>query len=139
MTRYLSSSTFCFVFSSEKEAVRFLNMKKWWCFRVPLFLDKWHPLGCSSKNFRQPSNRLLRVMWLPLHLWGEEVFHAIGNRCGGFLAIDEDTQAGEELRWVRILIKGNLRLPKAVTVRVGGWVFRLPIWVEDVASCYFRG
>lgn len=76
-------------------------------------------------------------MGLPLHLWGDELFKSIGDKCGGFSKVDCDTQEGEELRWARILVKGNQSLPEAVTVKVGGWVFRLHIWVKDMGSCYF--
>lgn len=135
--RYLNSSTFCFIFSSEKEATRIFKQKSWFVHGVPLWLDVWHPLGCSSKSRRSPRFRWIRVVGIPLHLWGDEVFKAIGDRCGGVMHIDEDTQAGEELRWARIKVKGVCRLPEVVSMQAGGWVFELTIWVEATSFCYF--
>ena len=35
----------------------------------------------------------MKVVGLPLHLWSREVFRKIGEVCGGFVAVDEDTVA----------------------------------------------
>ena len=33
----------------------------------------------------------MRVLGLPLHLWSQEVLKKIGDCCGGFVAVDDDT------------------------------------------------
>lgn len=135
--RLLGASLVCFVFASEHQANRILHMKKWVFYGEPLYLDRWHPLGCSSKNFKRPKMIWIRVMGIPLHLWGLEVFQAIGDRCGGFVRVDEATHSGEELRWARILVTGSGICPDKVSIDVGGWVFVLPICLEEFGTCMF--
>lgn len=103
----------------------------------PLFLDKWNPLGGCSKAHRRLSSRWIRVMGLPLHLWGTEVFQAIENRCGGYLNIYRLTQSGEEIRWARLLVKCNGSVPELVHIKASRWVFALPVCVESTVSCHF--
>ena len=33
----------------------------------------------------------MEVVGLPLHLWSREVFKSIGESCGGFIVVDEET------------------------------------------------
>ena len=33
----------------------------------------------------------MRVVGLPVHLWSRKILEKIGDVCGGFLAVDEDT------------------------------------------------
>ncbi|RVW73524.1 hypothetical protein CK203_060047 [Vitis vinifera] len=47
----------------------------------------------------------VRVVGLPLHLWSHEVFKRIDDGCGGFVAVDEDTDSLTELQWAQILVK----------------------------------
>ena len=70
-----------------------------------IILDKWNPeVGCLCKDFI--ANEVwVRVVGLPLHLWSTEVFKRIGDWCGGFVAVDEDTVSSSELQWARILVK----------------------------------
>lgn len=136
VVRELNDSLFCFVFASEREAEYILKFN-WSVHGKPLFLDKWHPLGGCSKTHRRLSSRWIRVMGLPLHLWGTEVFRAIENKCGGYLNIDELTQSGEEIRRARVLVKCNGNVPEMVHIKAGGWVFALPVCVESTVSCHF--
>ena len=62
------------------------------CFKEREFpLHKWGPeVGCF-RNESHAKEVWVKVVGLPLHLWSREVFKSIGERCGGFLAIDEET------------------------------------------------
>ena len=53
----------------------------------------------------------------------------IGDACGGFLAVDEDTDKLGELGWARILVKRKKSEPSnTVEVAVGGARFRMQLW-----------
>ena len=52
----------------------------------------------------------MRVVGLSLHLWSHEVFKRIDNGCGGFVAVDEDTDSLTELQWAQILVKLAVRV-----------------------------
>lgn len=56
----------------------------------------------------------------PLHLWSKELIKKIGNVCGGFIVVDEDTACMTNLQWARILVKsvGKI-LPRELHVVIG--------------------
>ena len=56
-----------------------------------LHLERWHPeVGCLHKG-GSLKELWVRVLGLPLHLWGWDVFKKLGGCCGGFFTMDEDT------------------------------------------------
>ena len=62
-----------------------------------IILDRWNPeVGCLCKN-SNADEAWVRVVGLPLHLWSLEVFKRIGDGCGGFVVVDEDTRSLFEL------------------------------------------
>ena len=67
-------------------------------------LHKWGPkVGCF-RNESHAKEVWVKVVRLPLHLWSREVFKSIGERCGGFIVIDEETTFFSQLQWSRILV-----------------------------------
>ena len=71
----------------------------------------------------------MRIVGLPVHLWSRKILEKIGDVCGGFLAIDEDTEMLTELCWARVLVRlGESEPPKVVEVMVGGLRFRIQLW-----------
>ncbi|RVX16300.1 hypothetical protein CK203_014320 [Vitis vinifera] len=77
------------------------------------FLQKWGPeVGCC-RNGSHLKDVWVKVVGLPLHLWSREVFKSIGERCGGFIVVDEDTAFFSELQWARILVKAPGKIRQA--------------------------
>ena len=59
----------------------------------------------------------------------------IGDACGGFLAVDEDTDKLGKLGWARILVKlKKSEPPNTIEVLVGGTRFRMQLWWELSSS-----
>ena len=55
-------------------------------------LRKWgEDLGCSSHG-NSEEKAWVRVVGLPVNLWSRKILEKIGDVCGGFLAVDEDTE-----------------------------------------------
>ncbi|RVX15143.1 hypothetical protein CK203_008051 [Vitis vinifera] len=77
-------------FGDSVEAVPALSLLKEWAY---------------ERNGSHPKEVWVKVVCLPLHLWSREVFKSIGERCGGFIAVDEDTTFFSELQWARILVR----------------------------------
>ena len=73
----------------------------------------------------------IRVVGMPLHLWRKEILKKIGDSCGGFLAIDKETDLRVKVAWARILlkVKGKTR-PTFVHILDWGRSFELQIWWE---------
>ena len=68
-------------------------------------------------------------MGLPVHLWNQNVLKKIGDECGGFITVDEDTSSLVELFWARILVKCKGRdTPKTAEVRAGSRSYLLQLW-----------
>lgn len=51
----------------------------------------------------------MRVMGLHLHLWCQEVFKKLGDSCGGFIAVDQESTHLQHLQWVRVLLRSDGR------------------------------
>ena len=51
----------------------------------------------------------MRVLGLPMHLWGKEFFKRLGDACGGYVTMDVKTEERCHLKWARLLIKSNGR------------------------------
>ncbi|RVX16454.1 hypothetical protein CK203_005910 [Vitis vinifera] len=96
-----------------------------------LFLEKWHPeVGCFCKG-ANVNEAWVRMVGLPLHLWSREVFKLIGDGCGGFIAVDENTDAMADLQWARMLVKVVSKdLPTSVQIVVGSGCFLVQLWWE---------
>ncbi|KAG5624606.1 hypothetical protein H5410_009824 [Solanum commersonii] len=64
----------------------------------------------------------------------EFIDEKIGDQCGGWLEIEEETLLKNHMRWARIKVKGPLEeIPRFVEIADGDIVFSLPIWVEAPA------
>ena len=66
-----------------------------------------------------------------MHLWSRKILDKIGDDCGNFLVIDEDTDMLTELCWARVLVKlGKSEPLNIVEVMVGGTRFRIQLLWE---------
>lgn len=59
--------------------------------------------------------------------WRSDVYHAIGDRCGGF--VDADELSGD-LGVVQLCVRCNGHVPLRVLVRWASSTFSIPIWPE---------
>ena len=121
-----------FEFESSSEAERVLakglrNIKE-----NVIILDRWNPeVGCHCKD-SGAKEVWVRVVGLPLHLWRSEVFERIGDRCGGFVAVDEKSLYSPELQWARILVKCvDKEFPSTTHIVVGSGCYSLQLWWES--------
>ena len=96
-----------------------------------LRLEKWRPeTGCLMEGEKK-SEAWVRVVGLPVSLWDRDILRRIGEECGGFLAVDSQTEKLEELQWARILVKHNGEdLPNVVEVWVEELCYSLTLWWE---------
>ena len=83
------------------------------------------------------------MVGLPLHLWIEQILKKIGNGCGGYIALDKDTEQRKDLRWARILVKKDMTgKPSLANLLAGARSYELQIWWEiqpRVMEVYPRG
>ncbi|KAF3656348.1 hypothetical protein FXO37_15519 [Capsicum annuum] len=58
----------------------------------------------------------------------------IGEQCGGWIEMEEETQIRNDLRWARLRVKGALKdIPTYVEASDGEYIFSLPVWCEAPA------
>ena len=96
-----------------------------------LNLERWRPeSGCvKNKNLRKEA--WVRVLGLPLHLWTRETLKHIGDGCGGFLKVEEESGLGSEISWVRILVRLQETVrPSTVNILASSRSYELQIWWE---------
>ena len=87
-------------------------------------------MGCAWKE-SHAKEVWVRVVGLPLHLWSREVFKRIGECCGGFVAVDEETVFFSQLQWAWILVKASgKKWPGSLQVVAGNTSWELSLWWE---------
>ena len=127
----LGRGLWLFEFESKEEVDRVLMFGKRRFGTNLVHLRTWgEDMGCSSQgNYEEKA--WVRVVGLPVHLWSRKIMEKIGDACGGFLAVDEDTDTLVELGWARILVKlEKSEPPNTVEVMVGETRFRMQLWWE---------
>ena len=73
----------------------------------------------------------VRLLGLSLHFWSRPILKRIGDRCGGFVAVDENTAYLSDLRWARIQVKWDgSSNPPSVVVSKGDSSFVIQLWWE---------
>ena len=94
-------------------------------------LEWWSPsTGCKGR-VEEEKEAWLRVLGLPLHLWSEEILKKIGNGCGGYVAMDKETEQRKDLRWARILVKQDMKgKPSSANLLAGARSYELQLWWE---------
>ena len=108
-----------------------------------MHLEWWSPsTGCKG-SIEEDQEVWIRVVGLPLHLWSVEILKKVGNACGGFIALDKNTEQRKDLRWARILVKKDrTRKPSSANLLAGARSYELQIWWEiqpRVMEVYPRG
>ena len=127
----LGRGLWLFELESKKEVDRVLMFGRRRFGTNLVHLKTWgEDLGCSSQG-NSEEKAWVRVVGLPVHLWSWKILEKIGDACGGFLAVDEDTDTLTELGWARILVKlGKSKPPNIVEVMVGRTRFQMQLWWE---------
>ena len=125
----LGRGLWLFEFESKEEVDRVLKFGKRHFGTNLVHLRTWgEDMGCSSQGFSE-EKAWVRVVGLPVHLWSRTVMEKIGDACGGFLAVDEETDELGELGWARILVRlKKTEPPNTVEVAYGGTRFRMQLW-----------
>ena len=88
-------------------------------------------MGCSRREFQRDVS-WVRIPGLPLQFWSMEFFKRVGDACGGFVDIDEETKKSIYRKGVTILVKNNGKeVPGSLEVIAGFASFSIPLWWED--------
>ena len=86
-----------FEFEDVVEAERVLHSGVKWFKGKCLLLDWWNPsVGCLIED-RKSQEVWVRILGLPLHLWGMSFFKNLGETCDRFVGVDKDTVKRQNL------------------------------------------
>ena len=93
-----------FEFEDEAERVYSSGTRR---FRGRSFcLEKWKPsVGCLEGDKDDARHVWVRILGLPLHLWGRSLFKQFEDSCGRYVAVDENTIECWNLKWARVLVE----------------------------------
>ena len=118
-------------FERLEEARKVLKSGKVLVGGTSLRVEEWSPeTGCVMEGEAR-SEAWVRIVGLPVSLWDRDILKRVGEECGGFLAVDNQTEKLEELQWARILVKVNGdELPSAVEIWVDERCYVLTLWWE---------
>ena len=127
----LNQNIFFLDFELEEEAYWVMENGSRICRGEVMILEWWSPsTGCNGR-IEEDQEVWIRAVGLPLHLWTEEILKKVGNGCGGFIALDKETEQRKDLRWARILVKKDrTRKPTSANVLAGARSYELQIWWE---------
>ncbi|RVW48648.1 hypothetical protein CK203_102160 [Vitis vinifera] len=102
-------------------------------------VGSWDPKAVKGEDLRSWGNQMARSWGLKGNLGLAKLergkvlleFEMVGEKCGGFLAIDSQTKRLEELQWARILVKliGE-EILSIVEIGVKGVCYSLTLWWE---------
>ena len=125
----LDTKLLLFEFETLSEADRVLKFGRWSLRGYPLQLERWNPnLSCVRST---GWGKEVWVKVVGVHLWNRKVLKKIGDECGGFIAVDEDTTSLAELLWARILVKCKGRdTLETAEVMAGSRSYLRQLWWE---------
>ena len=120
-----------FGFESPNEARRILREGTGRFGGLPISLREWgKDVGCMVGRERCRTS-WVRLLGLPLHLWSRPILKRIGDKCGGFDAVDENAAFLIDPRWARIRVKWDgSSNPRSVVVSEGDRSFVIQLWWE---------
>ena len=88
----LGGPFFLLEFEDEEEAKRVLKRGAHRYKDNLLHLERWSEEARCLQLGSQAKEVWVRVVGLPLHCWSGEMFKRIGDCCGGFIEVDEETK-----------------------------------------------
>lgn len=107
----------------------------WHWLKTPIRLQWWNPLSGTIEKNNGPDTTWVKIVGFPFHLWTQKVFKSIGDHCGGWVEIEEETSLRNHLKWARLRIRGDgSNIPREIRIENGGLVFTMQIWVETPAK-----
>uniref|UniRef100_K4CQ35 DUF4283 domain-containing protein n=1 Tax=Solanum lycopersicum TaxID=4081 RepID=K4CQ35_SOLLC len=128
----LDHNKFLFEFPSRQEAIR-VKAGEWFWNGRHLSLSWWSK-NINSQTGEPPENIWLKVFGIPLNAWTMDTFEHIGDRCGGFIGVDEDTKNRSHFLWARICVKNSvMKFPASLNFEFAGWLFDLAL-ISEIRS-----
>ncbi|WMV18930.1 hypothetical protein MTR67_012315 [Solanum verrucosum] len=126
----MGEGIFLFEFASKTTAEQVVE-GDWVWKNSPVKMQWWSPTIGTSADYDRPKSTWVRVVGLPLHLWAQKTFKAIGDFCGGWVETEEETHLRNHLKWARIKINGDGScVPKEVTIDDSSFQYTMQLWTE---------
>ncbi|PNY16690.1 hypothetical protein L195_g013415 [Trifolium pratense] len=94
----------------------------------------------SPSSFVDKRKTWVKVYGIPLHVWGESLFKAIGNKYGEFIDFDNNTASRAKLDVARIKISTNFRgnIDDSLVVQALGVLYTLQIVEQNIREHVFH-
>lgn len=90
-----------------------------------LTLQWWSPLTgteLARQKSKRSEHKWVKAFGIPLHAWSLDTFKTIGDLCGGFIGIDEDTKHRSHHYWARICVNiSDCKCPEKIELDVEHW------------------
>ena len=113
------------------EADRVLSSGKRWVGGVQLGLERWSPRCGYEEEGGSRKEVWVKILGLPVSLWVPSILRKVGDECGGFAAMDSQTEKMVDLEWACILVKAkNGVLPSRLDIVVEEVCYSLSLWWE---------
>lgn len=140
----IEHNQFLFEFPSRFEANR-VKPGDWFRNGRRLTLKWWSPVAGADMKSAKSEHRWVKAFGIPIHTWTTDTFKFIGDKCGGFVNIDDDTKHRVHFFWARIcVVNRREELPRNLELITKDWGFEI-LLLEDAhtkirpAEKYFSG
>ena len=119
--------TFC---EKDEMEICIKDFKHWWNY----WFEKVSPW--SAHDVARDRFTWLRLEGVPLHLWSEKLFSAIGALWGSFVTTDDSTHRRLRFDIARILVsvKSDSAIPPSIFFKANGEYYKISITEEPVYS-----
>lgn len=129
----LAHNQFLFELPSRQRAER-VHAGDWLWNGRRLSLEWWSPVTGTDLGRRRSNQNWVKAFAIPIHAWSLDTFRTIGDLCGGFVGIDEDTKHRNHFIWARICINNcRAKIPDKIKLDVDESRFKISI-LMDVAD-----
>lgn len=134
----MGNSSFLFDFASTNAAEHVLR-GRWLWKNQGVRLQWWSPTVGAVQSWVSINQSWIRLVGLPLHLWSQNVFKAVGDLCGGWVKEEEETELRNHLKWARILVKPNgTSILKEEKIEFEGIEYTIQVW-DEMPTRFFAG
>lgn len=126
----IAHNKFLFELPSKQEAAS-VKAGDWYWNGKRLSLDWWSPKYGSSSMTKESRHKWVKAFGIPLHGWTTDSFIHIGELCGGYINMDENTKNRSHFYWARICVQNKFEeTPKELDLMIEGVRFNNSI-LED--------
>jgi len=119
--RFCEKGYFTLHFESKEYKDLIFRNKPYFMDSRGLYLNKWTPDFNPELDIPSAIPVWFRLPHIPLHCWGDESVHAIGNAVDKYIDHSEPKENMQACVWICVEVDVGKGLPEAIKLKVDDW------------------